>query len=392
MTVDEFQDAAAADLQLDRRRARRAVDGRATPAATRSRCSTRCRTRARRIPRRSWTRPSSRTASPTRSPACPRREKLVVAPLLLREPQRSARSARSSASPSRAYLAAAHEGRPAAALAPPERGTRATTTTSDREPLPRRGASTTWRPCPARATLTWRPVRATLGLARVRHERLHGRRGRRGGPSSPIPRTTTRRSTSSSAARARFTLERRDLRRPPPARTSSSPTRRSTATPVALEPGTTIMSFGGPPTFEPSEWEGRFFAWGRARAAARRGDPRGDARMPARGGPRRPRQRRGVGAGIRTSPPSATIRTSICRVRSSSTSRGEEVGPCTHQRTASGMLPSLGHRGSGKTSLHEALLFQAGAINRLGSGRGGLDRLRPRRGRGRRVRCRSRRA
>ena len=27
-----------------------------------------------------------------------------------------------------------------------------------------------------------------------------------------------------------------------------------------------------PPTFEPSEWEGRFFAWGRARAAARRGD------------------------------------------------------------------------------------------------------------------------
>ena len=27
----------------------------------------------------------------------------------------------------------------------------------------------------------------------------------------------------------------------------------------------------------------------------------------------------------------------------------------------------VGHRGSGKTSLNEALLFQAGAINRLGS-------------------------
>ncbi len=27
----------------------------------------------------------------------------------------------------------------------------------------------------------------------------------------------------------------------------------------------------------------------------------------------------------------------------------------------------VGHRGSGKTSLHEALLFQAGAINRLGN-------------------------
>jgi elongation factor G len=27
----------------------------------------------------------------------------------------------------------------------------------------------------------------------------------------------------------------------------------------------------------------------------------------------------------------------------------------------------VGHRGSGKTSLHEALLFQAGAVNRLGT-------------------------
>src|SRR3954466_12465082 len=31
----------------------------------------------------------------------------------------------------------------------------------------------------------------------------------------------------------------------------------------------------------------------------------------------------------------------------------------------------VGHRGSGKTSLHEALLHQAGAVNRLGSGGGG---------------------
>src|SRR5687767_6235303 len=29
---------------------------------------------------------------------------------------------------------------------------------------------------------------------------------------------------------------------------------------VALEPGTTVLSFGGPPTFEPSEWEWRFKA------------------------------------------------------------------------------------------------------------------------------------
>ena len=35
-----------------------------------------------------------------------------------------------------------------------------------------------------------------------------------------------------------------------------------------------------------------------------------------------------------------------------------------------------GHRGTGKTSLVEAMLFQAGAINRLGTRRGGHDHLR----------------
>ena len=41
----------------------------------------------------------------------------------------------------------------------------------------------------------------------------------------------------------------------------------------------------------------------------------------------------------------------------------------------------VGHRGSGKTSLHEALLFEAGAINRLGSVGGRHDRLGLRAGR-----------
>ena len=27
---------------------------------------------------------------------------------------------------------------------------------------------------------------------------------------------------------------------------------------VAVQPGTTVLSFGGPPTFQPSEWEGRW--------------------------------------------------------------------------------------------------------------------------------------
>jgi mannose-6-phosphate isomerase-like protein (cupin superfamily) len=34
---------------------------------------------------------------------------------------------------------------------------------------------------------------------------------------------------------------------------------------IALEAGTTIMSFGGPPTFEPSEWEDRFYEAARKR-------------------------------------------------------------------------------------------------------------------------------
>ena len=41
----------------------------------------------------------------------------------------------------------------------------------------------------------------------------------------------------------------------------------------------------------------------------------------------------------------------------------------------------VGHRGTGKTSLVEAMLFQAGATNRLGVDRGRLDRLRLGRGR-----------
>ena len=50
----------------------------------------------------------------------------------------------------------------------------------------------------------------------------------------------------------------------------------------------------------------------------------------------------------------------------------------------------VGHRGSGKTSLHEALLFEAGAVNRLGSRGRRHDGLRRRRRTRRRARCRSR--
>ena len=62
---------AGQDLQLDGRRARRAVGGRRTPAATRSRCWTRCTTPTRRTRSSCSTRPSSRTAWRTRSARCP---------------------------------------------------------------------------------------------------------------------------------------------------------------------------------------------------------------------------------------------------------------------------------------------------------------------------------
>src|SRR5437879_11717137 len=44
-------------------------------------------------------------------------------------------------------------------------------------------------------------------------------------------------------------------------------------------------------------------------------------------------------------------------------SRGELVKPADQIRN----VALVGHRGTGKTSLHEALLFEAGAVNRLGS-------------------------
>ena len=114
---------------------------------------------------------------------------------------------------------------------------------------------------PGPGTLTWHPVRAELGLRAfgtnaytaqnvgddvvephdenpdLAHEELYfvARGARRS------------RSTASASTRRR-------------GRTSSCPTPRPTATPWREEPGTTVLSFGGPATFTPSAWEWMFRA------------------------------------------------------------------------------------------------------------------------------------
>ena len=115
---------ADADLQLDDRRARRAVDGVGLRAATRSRCSTRCRTRTRPTRPRSST-PSElkdRIADAIAAPA--RAREARDRPLLLREPD-PARDRRGARRDRVAHLPAAHQGRAAAALAAGRRRTRA---------------------------------------------------------------------------------------------------------------------------------------------------------------------------------------------------------------------------------------------------------------------------
>src|SRR3954469_9677103 len=123
---------------------------------------------------------------------------------------------------------------------------------------------------PGPDTLTWRPVRATLGLKAFG---TNAYTAAEAGEDVVEPHTESEHEELYFVfrGRARFTLDGETFDAPAGTYVHL-PDPKVHRHAVALEPGTTVMSFGGPPTFEPSAWEARFLAWGRARAAGRRGD------------------------------------------------------------------------------------------------------------------------
>jgi hypothetical protein len=126
-------------------------------------------------------------------------------------------------------------------------------------------------------SLTWLPVRHTLGIrafgtnayvaANAGDEVVEPHR------EGEDPETGHQELYFVARGQARFTID--DSDHDAPAGTYVFiPDPRSHRQAVALEPGTTVLSFGGPPTFEPSAWEWNF------RAAPLMADPatRGQAR------------------------------------------------------------------------------------------------------------------
>jgi len=119
---------------------------------------------------------------------------------------------------------------------------------------------------PGPGTLTWRPVRATLGL------RAFGTNAYTAGEAGEDvvePHTEDEHQELYFVFRgaARFTLDGESFDAPAGTYVYlEDPGVHRHA--VALEPGTTVMSFGGPPVFDPSPWEWYFRA-----APLKRSDP-----------------------------------------------------------------------------------------------------------------------
>jgi quercetin dioxygenase-like cupin family protein len=121
---------------------------------------------------------------------------------------------------------------------------------------------------PGPGTLTWLPVRATLGIHAF---------GTNAYTASAAGDDVVEPHTEGSSdheelyfvarGRATFTID--GATYDAPAGTYVFlPDPKSHRHAVAVEPGTTVLSFGGPPTFEPSAWE-----WGFRAAALQRSDP-----------------------------------------------------------------------------------------------------------------------
>src|SRR3954464_11421970 len=103
---------------------------------------------------------------------------------------------------------------------------------------------------PGPGTLTWRPIRATLG---IRAFGTNAYTAAEAGQDVVEPHTEDKHEEVYLVFRgsARFTLDGTTFDAPAgPYFFLSDPKIHRHA--VALEPGTTVMSFGGPPTFQPS--------------------------------------------------------------------------------------------------------------------------------------------
>jgi tetratricopeptide (TPR) repeat protein len=120
---------------------------------------------------------------------------------------------------------------------------------------------------PGPATLTWRPVRATLGL---RAFGTNAYTADEAGvdvvePHTEDPKVAQEELYFVHRGRARFTIDGEEFEAPAGTYVFV-PDPASHRHAVATEAGTTVLSFGGPPIFEPSAWEWTFKA-----AAARQG-------------------------------------------------------------------------------------------------------------------------
>ena len=132
---------------------------------------------------------------------------------------------------------------------------------------------------PGPGSLTWRPVRATLG---IRAFGCNAYTAAKAGddvvePHTEDPALAQEELYFVANGRATFTID--GAEHDAPAGTYVFiPDPASHRHAVAAEPQTTVLSFGGPPTFEPSAWEWAFRA-----APLMRTDPSAGTRDPARG-------------------------------------------------------------------------------------------------------------
>src|SRR3954468_11783267 len=110
---------------------------------------------------------------------------------------------------------------------------------------------------PGPGTLTWRPVRATLGL---RAFGTNAYTAANAGEEVVEPHTEASNGHEElyfvARGRARFEIDGESFDAPAGTYVFL-PDPESHRQAVAEEPGTTVLTFGGPPTFTPSDWEWR---------------------------------------------------------------------------------------------------------------------------------------